>query len=238
MRRALLAATLLSISALSAWAGDAKLVVVELFTSQGCYSCPPADRFAGKLRGRPDVLPLSFHVDYWDYIGWKDPFALPSNSARQRDYAASFGLHSIYTPQMVISGQQEGVGSREAHIEKLIGEVREDGRFLAAPSIGRDSAGMLRIDIPESAYDGSADVYFVAFEGEKTQVISRGENAGKTLTYYNVVRDFSHVGSWRGEARQFDIDGTAAMPAGADGCAVIVQERTTGAIIGAARLSL
>ena len=238
MRRALLAASLLIFTSLSVWAEEARLVVVELFTSQGCYSCPPADRYAGKLRSRPDVLPLSFHVDYWDYIGWKDPFALPSNAARQRDYAASFGLHSIYTPQMVVSGQLEGVGSREARIEKLIEKVKTDGKFFAAPKIGRDSAGMLRIDIPQAAYGGSADVYFIAYEGEKTQVISRGENAGKTLTYYNVVRDFSRVGSWDGEARHFYIDGAAAMPAGADGCAVIVQERTSGAIIGAARLSL
>lgn len=238
MRRTLLAASLLIFTSLQAWAGDTRLVVVELFTSQGCYSCPPADRFAGKLRARPDVLPLSYHVDYWDYIGWKDPFALPSNAARQRDYAASFGLHSIYTPQMVVSGQFEGVGSREARIEGLIEKVKTGGKYFAAPKIVRDPAGRFRIDIPEAAYGDSADVYFIAFEGEKTQVISRGENAGKTLTYYNVVRDFSHVGSWGGEARQFDIEAAAAMPAGADGCAVIVQERASGAIIGAARLSL
>ena len=98
-------------------------VVVELFTSQGCYSCPPADRFIGELKGRADVIALAFHIDYWDYIGWKDPFAIPAHTARQRSYGKTLGLWSIYTPQMVIDGRLEGVGSRTSEISEKIDQV-------------------------------------------------------------------------------------------------------------------
>jgi hypothetical protein len=238
MRRALLATLFATLISFPSLAGDGKLVVVELFTSQGCYSCPPADRFAGKLQQREDVLPLSYHVDYWDYIGWKDPFALPGNDDRQRSYAASFGLHSIYTPQMVVGGQREGVGSRESNIEKLIEAVRRDGRFEAFPALARDANGGLVATIPPAGYRGSAAVFFVAYEREKTQVIPRGENAGKTLTYYNVVRDFNRIGSWQGAAETIEIGPLSSLPEGADGGAVLVQELRTGAIIGAARIPL
>ncbi|MRG70675.1 DUF1223 domain-containing protein [Alphaproteobacteria bacterium HT1-32] len=238
MRRALIAVALTLIMGQSAYAADERLVVVELFTSQGCYSCPPADRFAGKLRQRKDVLPLSYHVDYWDYIGWKDPFALPGNDERQRDYAASFGLHSIYTPQMIVAGQSEGVGSNERLIEKLISDVQQNGRFEAAPEMTKNGDGSLRVDLPQSGFTGSATILMVAFQGEKTQVISRGENAGKTLTYYNVVRKIQRLGLWNGEARQFDLGLPADLPKGTDGCAILIQDPVSGAIIGATRMNI
>ena len=238
MRRALLATLLATLISAPVLADNGRLVVVELFTSQGCYSCPPADRFAGKLQKRQDVLPLSYHVDYWDYIGWKDPFALPGNDDRQKSYAASFGLHSIYTPQMVVGGQREGVGSREGNIESLIEAVRRDGRFEAFPTLDRNADGALVASIPAAAYRGSAAVIFVAFEREKTQVIPRGENAGKTLTYYNVVRDVTRIGSWQGSAETIEVGMLSSLPEGTDGGALLIQELRTGAIIGAARINL
>ncbi|MEQ8707822.1 MAG: DUF1223 domain-containing protein [Rhodospirillales bacterium] len=238
MRRALIAVALTLVMSQSAFAADERLVVVELFTSQGCYSCPPADRLAGKLRKRSDVLPLSYHVDYWDYIGWKDPFALPGNDDRQRKYAISFGLHSIYTPQMIVAGQSEGVGSNERLIEKLITKVKQKGRFEAAPELARNTDGSLFVNLPGSEFTGTATVLMIAFQSEKTQVIPRGENAGKTLTYYNVVRDVQQIGTWRGEAAQFDLGSAGDLPKGTDGCAILVQDPVSGAIIGAAQMKI
>ena len=238
MRRALIAVALTLIMGQTAYAADERLVVVELFTSQGCYSCPPADRFAGKLRQRKDVLPLSYHVDYWDYIGWKDPFALPGNDERQRDYAASFGLHSIYTPQMIVAGQSEGVGSDERLIEKLISNVKQNGRFETTPVMALNMDGSLRVDLPDTEFIGEAAVLMIAFQGEKTQIISRGENAGKTLTYYNVVRKVQRIGTWHGETTQFDLGLPGDLPKGTDGCAILIQDPVSGAIIGATRMNI
>jgi hypothetical protein len=143
-------------------------VVIELFTSQGCSSCPPADAFMHKLAQRSDVIALSMHVDYWDYIGWKDEFGRPENAARQRAYAQTAGRRSVYTPQMIIAGEDSVVGTHPMDVADLIRKH-------------------------------SADTKDVAMKA-RTTAIKRGENAGKTITYVNVVSDFKTVKKWDGRA--------------------------------------
>jgi len=214
------------------------LTVVELFTSQGCSSCPPADKFLGELSQRPDLLALSVHVDYWDYIGWKDVFADPKNTKRQRRYAQKLGLRYVYTPQMVIQGAFDSTGSDRA---KVLRKIKEAGKLeRLAVTISRAGDGV-RITVPGSgtAYKGEpAAVWLVAFDRRHDTEIKRGENSGNTLSYFNVVRGMTRIGAWSG--RPLDIVAKAAdMPApGRDSFAVIVQSLKTGRILGAARLDL
>ncbi len=211
------------------------LTVVELFTSQGCSSCPPADALIGELAERDGVLVLSEHVDYWDYLGWRDPFAIPATTQRQRDYARRLGLGYVYTPQMVIQGASQVTGSdREAVLNRL--DKPEPGAALAV-EIGSSDAGRLVITVGGAPADDEAAVWLVLFDKEHKTRVSRGENRGREVRNYNVVRSFTRIGSWNGEATTI----TAIMPESGgigDGCAVIVQAQNTGRILGAARLEL
>jgi len=214
-------------------AGDAKpLTVVELFTSQGCSSCPPADRLLGELATRPDVLALSIHVDYWDYIGWKDPFARPSNSDRQRDYAAQFSLRYVYTPQMVVDGAFQGVGSNTGEVKGLI--TRAQGHPRVTPRLERKGAG-LELSLPESRLSQPVEIVAVYFDRSHETKIKRGENSGRNLTYSNVLRKIVPLALWKGDAKRMAV----AAPKGGDQgelCAVILQRKSDRRIIGAARL--
>ena len=211
------------------------LTVVELFTSQGCSSCPPADALAGELAQREGVLVLSEHVDYWDYLGWRDPFAIPATTQRQRDYARRLGLGYVYTPQMVIQGATQVTGSnREAVLNRL--EEPEPGSSLAV-KIDRGGDGRILITVGGAPAGEDAVVWLVLFDKEHMTRVSRGENRGREVRNYNVVRSFTRIGSWDGEATTM----TAIMPEAegiGDGCAVIVQAQNTGRILGAARLEL
>ena len=223
---------------------EPSLTVVELFTSQGCSSCPPADAFLGELAERDDVLALSQHVDYWDYLGWKDPFARPEATQRQRDYAARFGLSYVYTPQMVIHGDKQVTGSdRRGVLSRLAKSGESSG---PAVDMRRESDGNIVVSIgamPETAAPGDpqligeTDVWLAFFDERHTTDVRRGENRGRRLDYFNVVRDFRHIGTWNGEAMVFPIRVADADSLG-DGCAVIVQQKNTGRILGAARLHL
>jgi hypothetical protein len=184
---ALLAAML---SAESAGAGGP--VLVELFTSQGCNSCPPADAYLGDLAKRRDVVALAFHVDYWDYIGWKDPFADAAWTARQRAYARSLGTAQIYTPQMVIDGGRHAVGSDRRAVERLIAEAAK--RERPTLELARHAGGLdLRIDGA-----GAGEVWIVGYDPRHETKVARGENAGRTLTEFNVVRGLRKVETWPG----------------------------------------
>lgn len=209
------------------------LAVVELYTSQGCSSCPPADRLLGELAKRDDVLALSFHVDYWDYIGWKDPFALPESSSRQRAYAQHFGERYVYTPAMVVQGLAQISGARPATVRRMI-ETAHGEAMPAAVTLVREGDGV-SVRIAEGMAEGPADVYLALFDARHTTNIRRGENGGRALTYTNVVRSLRKIGTWDGAAT------TIAVPADgmAEGehCAVIVQTGGHGRIVGAARLN-
>ena len=211
------------------------LTVVELFTSQGCSSCPPADALIGELAGRDDVLALSEHVDYWDYLGWKDPFALAATTQRQRDYARRLGLGYVYTPQIVIQGAEQVTGSNRAAIMARLDQPEPPPQVDVA--VGRADAGRFTVSISGTPVDEAADVWLVMFDKQHATRVIRGENRGREMHNYNVVRSFNRIGSWNGNTETF----TATMPDSGDGgdaCAVIVQTRNTGRILGPARLDL
>lgn len=214
---------------------EPRLTVVELYTSQGCPACPAADALLAELADRPNILALSFHVDYWDYIGWTDPFAKEVYSRRQQRYLEQLRLPYVYTPQMVVDGKLHASGSRQREVETNIERARELKQGRVAVAVTRISDGQVRIQIPgsDALYRGEADIMLVRFDEKHVTDVTRGENKGKTLTNYNVVRLLRPVADWNGEAvdmvmRLQDIGG--ADPAY---CAIFVQERGQGRILGA-----
>jgi hypothetical protein len=217
-------------------AQDKAPVVVELFTSEGCSSCPPADALLGELAQRPDVVPLAFHVDYWDYIGWKDPYASPASTQRQHDYAAALGLHMVYTPQMIVDGRTDVVGSERGDVETAIG--RAAARPKLAVSIEKDAGGGYRVVIPPAAppAGGPATVWLALFDSARETSVKQGENGGRTLKEYNIVREWRQIGSWDGSALSLPLAMTGEPDQ--DGCAVIVQAGPVGPILGAALMKL
>ncbi|HEY9539293.1 MAG TPA: DUF1223 domain-containing protein [Kiloniellaceae bacterium] len=213
-------------------AGETRPVVVELFTSQGCSTCPPADALLTELADQPGVLALSFHVDYWDYIGWEDPFATAEYTERQRDYVAKLGLRYVYTPQMVIDGRRNVVGTNRPEVTRAIEEAT-----AAAPivDVTLDDAGGGRARLTAgTAPAEAATVWLITFDDDHDTTIARGENGGRALHNSNVVRALSTLGTWSGEAVTFPLDFAAAKAAGRGGCAVVVQQGRGGPIIGAA----
>ena len=212
------------------------LTVVELFTSQGCSSCPPADEYLGVLAKQRGILALSEHVDYWDYIGWKDPFASPETTARQRAYGRDFGMSYVYTPQLVIQGMTHVTGSDRTKIQRLIKEL--SGARRLAVTATRDGDG-LKIAIPAADWaDGPARVLVALFDFRQENEVRRGENAGRTLSHTNVVRAMTEVGSWNGAAKQIVVPAGRLAAKGRDGCAVLVQSTRNGRSLGAARVDL
>jgi hypothetical protein len=160
-------------------------VLVELFTSQGCNSCPPADAFLGELAQRHDVIALAFHVDYWDYIGWKDPFASPDFTRRQRGDVGALRLRSVYTPQMVIDGRADAVGSHRSRVEELI----RKSSFVPKLALPLETAGgKARLILPEARFERPATIWLAIYDREERTAVKRGENAGHTLIDYNIVR--------------------------------------------------
>jgi hypothetical protein len=206
--------------------------VVELFTSEGCSSCPPAEAYVGELSQRRDVLALTFHVDYWDDLGWRDRFGLPDAVERQRGYAKTLRLSSVYTPQVVIDGQADYVGSDRAAI----------GRALAPPRKGASIAlsvrdGEIFVDLSALEKAAPSDVVLVSYLRTATSPIGRGENAGRTITEFNIVRSFRSLGRWDGQTQQYRWRLDALAPDATD-VAVLVQSVGQASIIGAATLAL
>ena len=205
------------------------LTVVELFTSQGCSSCPPANANLVRLARRPDVLALGFSVTYWDQLGWPDTFAQPAFTARQRDYQRGLVNDNVWTPQMVIDGRADVVGGRMDEIERQIAAHRP----FSGPVIRFNPRGVgLAGGRPPSR---PADVWLVRYEREAINVpVARGENSGRTLPHANVVRELVRLGQWRGQTTGF-----ALPPARTDGLvtAVLVQAPDGGPILGAGRAS-
>ena len=214
-------------------AGQKAPVVVELFTSQGCSSCPPAEAYMRELANRDDVIGLEFHVDYWDYIGWKDKFADPKFTKRQKFYVRSLGARYAYTPQMVVGGRKHVVGSRRSAVEKLIREMQRAAPEEPRVSLRREGETLV-IDIGGAQVADSYDVTFVTFDKPHTTKVRRGENRGQTLVNANVVRELAVVGTWSGKAASYRV--SLAGKKGDGGCAVIVQKRGPGPVLAAARI--
>lgn len=206
-------------------------VVVELFTSQGCSSCPPADALMHRLAERDDVIPLALHVDYWDYIGWKDEYARAEHTGRQKKYAALGGRNMIYTPQMIINGLDDVVGAKSMELSELIMRHKSLAATVVLSATRDGSALIIRAKPAAGAVTGPLDVQVVRYQENRQARITRGENAGKTLDYANVVDDWTIVGQWDGQGPmelRTPIDGD--RPA-----VVLIQKVGPGAILAAAR---
>lgn len=214
-------------------------VVVELFTSQGCSSCPPADALLGELSKRPDVLALGFHVDYWDYIGWKDPYASKFSTKRQKQYAQSFNLSFVYTPQMVVNGVAESVGSDRAGVESAVEKVKAHPAAHPSLALERRSDGGLLVHVGAAETKRPATVWLACFERQKSTAVPRGENAGSTLTNYHIVRHFESLGTWKGTMLDLSIgpDEVDEYAGRSDqDMAVLLQTDGVGPILAAVRL--
>jgi hypothetical protein len=209
--------------------------VAELFTSQGCASCPPADAYLAELAAREDVIALAFHVDYWNYIGWTDPFAAPWATARQRSYERSLNQRYVYTPELVIGGRAQVVGSNRDAVEKLLAAPRPPAAAAIALSRTPDGALDVRVGAAIAGKPAAnATVWLARFDGEQVTRVARGENGGRTLRDVNIVRRFERIGAWSGE--QLDLRVPAAADDGEGGCAVLVQEAGAGPNVAAAML--
>jgi hypothetical protein len=216
--------------ALAGFAQAEEVVVVELFTSQGCSSCPPADKILGQLAEEDNVVALAMHVDYWDYLGWKDEFASPDHTKRQRAYARAKGERTIYTPQMVIGGTDHVVGSRAMKVSSAV-RKHENRKLPVSIDLARNGNQVVisadaRGNVPDMV------VQVVTYMPEATVKIRRGENAGRTITYHNVVRDLVTLGSWNGQG---EYKATARVPSDMP-VVVLVQAKGAGPIMGASRL--
>ena len=226
--RSLAACAMLSLAATAAQAAE-RPVVVELFTSQGCSSCPPANAYLNELaRDRADVLPLAFHITYWDRLGWKDPFSLPEATARQDRYGHRFGDGS-YTPEIVVDGATSHVGSHRQDVGTAIETAKRQSTTAAKLSVAKDGDG-LAIDVGVGAGAGHGRLLLIGFDHAHTTPIRRGENGGRTLQEANVVRSIRDIGDWQGSALRL----REKSPEGED--IAVVLEAPDGRIVGAARL--
>lgn len=217
-----------SVAASAAMAADqSQLTVVELFQSQGCSSCPPANANVMALSDRPDLLVLSFGVTYWDQLGWKDTFASPQYTARQWDYARTLHHSQVWTPQVVVNGDADVVGIDRRELEALIGHE------MHAPNAPALHASSNQVTI-EAGSGSAAQVLLVRYDPNIVQIpIQRGENGGKTLPHKNVVKELVVLGAWSGKSQSYTLP--PARGAGLK-AAVLVQDRTSGRILTAARL--
>src|SRR5579871_4212367 len=202
-------------------------VVVELFTSQGCSSCPPANAYLNEMvKQRRDVLALAFHVTYWDRLGWKDPFSMEAATDRQAVYGRRFGDGS-YTPEIVVDGAASAVGSDRGQVGSAIENAKSNGRTAAAVNVTRNGE---QVSIEIGAGSGQGRILLIGFDHEHTTAIHRGENSGATLTEANVVRSIRVAGQWSGAALRLN----ERFPDGQD--VAVVLEAPDGRIIGASRL--
>ncbi len=230
----------LALGVLPAAAGELR-GVVELFTSQGCSSCPPADVELGRLTQEGDILALSYHVDYWNYLGWQDTLSDPANSERQNGYARTLGTQSVYTPQAVINGRDHAKGADAAAIRGLLSKFETSGTGLTVDVGLTRKEDMLEVTIAGAPDGGKAEIVMIYFDKATTVEIKRGENRGKRLTYHHSVRDLEIIGMWTGQELRIDLPGTVLGNNPDRGCAVLLQridgKGRPAAIIGAAMLS-
>ncbi|MEM1364592.1 MAG: DUF1223 domain-containing protein [Pseudomonadota bacterium] len=216
--------------------------VVEMFTSQGCSSCPPADRVTGELSERDDVLALSWHVDYWDYIGWKDTFASPANTARQYAYHQHRQKPAIYTPQAVINGRGHVVGSRPSDVEGALTDGARKNVLTVNVELVRDDDDDVWVKLPSANIgEGDHSVILVMFDHKSEVEIGRGENRGRTITYHNIVREAREVAMYDGSELTMMVPAELVSELSENrSMAVLVQrvagENQLGPVVGAAKL--
>lgn len=211
--------------------------VIELYTSQGCSSCPPADVVLQSFANDPDVIALSFPVDYWDYLGWKDTLASPRNSERQRAYAKARGDGAIYTPQVVVNGTLHVNGAQKADITSAIQQTNKTLDLARVPLWFWQERNTLNIaagTAPAGRNIKEATIWLGVVQSTAAVDIKRGENSGKSLVYTNVVRELTPIGLWKGQAMKIQIPRAAVMLAETQKSVVLIQEGKAGPIIAAA----
>jgi hypothetical protein len=216
--------------------------VIELFTSQGCSSCPPADKIVGELAGDPNVIALSMPIDYWDYLGWKDTLADARFSARQKAYSHTRGDRNLYTPQMIVNGSAQVIGSDRAAIESAIKSTRKTEGVMSVPVSMTLSGKQINVSVEASkAPTGRGEVWLCSVSRAVPISIGRGENRGQQVTYHNVVRNLVKVGDWNGAAGSWSIPLESISRDGVDAAVVYLQDgnrERPGAMLGAAITAL
>jgi hypothetical protein len=218
--------------------------VIELFTSQGCSSCPPADKLLGQLADDPSVIALSLPVDYWDYLGWKDTLALKGHGARQRAYSQVRGDRAVYTPQVVVNGVVHALGSDKSEIEKAIADSRAQGSVLKVPVTMQVGDGKVTVTLPDSSsVQGKAQVWLLPVAKKIAVDVERGENSGHKIVYHDVVRRWVKLGEWTGKPESYSLPVSEVTKniGEIDQIAVLVQrdvEGKPGMMLGAAEANL
>lgn len=212
--------------------------VVELFTSQGCSSCPKADRAISEIADRPNVVTITYHVDYWNYLGWQDTLSAKANTERQYAYAKTLGNTNVYTPQIVLNGVHDMKAAAPFVIQANLKKLADDGQGVTVPVTARLSADELTISVGEGS--GKADVVIAYFKKATVVEITSGENEGKQVTYRNSVTKLETVGMWDGKALTVKLPAAMIGKHGQDGCAILLQSHdkdgNPGRILGAAAL--
>ena len=217
--------------------------VVELFTSQGCNSCPPADELLSDLAASGEVVALAYHVDYWDYLGWRDTLASPENTARQHEYSRAFGDRMVYTPQAIVNGRQQTNGAKRHKVESAIRRMQGTAEGMSVDVDISYSGDSVVIETGAAGREvGDAQVVLVYFHPATRVEIDRGKNTGRSFTYVNAVSSFHTAGMWHGEKARFELPMSEIAKKGAGGCAVLVQEMRKGGlpgpILGAALITM
>jgi len=226
-------AALSAVPGLAAEVKSTPKAVLELFTSQGCSSCPPADALLTSVEARPDVIALAYHVDYWDYIGWADTFGAKANTDRQQAYARAWGSNNIYTPELVVNGAKDVVGSDKAGVDTAVANAN-----LMIPVSLTTGDGMLGVDIAGKPGEQGAGVWLVTYIDKAAVKVERGENAGQQFAYTQVVTGRHILGMWdptTGAHLKLPLDEVLTAPS--DGAVILVQREKNGLpgpILGAA----
>ncbi|MGN6114439.1 MAG: DUF1223 domain-containing protein [Nitrobacter sp.] len=218
--------------------------VVELFTSQGCSSCPAADKILGELSKDPSIVALSLPIDYWDYLGWKDTLADTRFTARQKAYSQMRGDRDVYTPQVIVNGSAHVIGSDRAAIEGAMHDTRKNDDVMSVPVSMSVSGKQLNVSVASASANHPSDhgeVWICAISKAVPISIGRGENRGREVTYYNVVRNWLKVGDWTGKAGTWTVPMENIAREGVDAAVVYVQDGNRdkpGLMLGAAYTSL
>jgi len=245
LRRRLASASLIAGFLLATFAtahAAAPRAVLELFTSQGCSSCPAADKLLGELTADSSLVALSLPIDYWDYLGWKDTLASPAHSARQRAYARMRGDRQVYTPQIVVNGATHVLGSDKAAIERAVAQTDEKSGVMSVPVSMAVGGGNLsvKVESAESTHN-AGEVWLCPLAKAIAVAIERGENRGHTIVYHNVVRGWVKLGDWTGAASTWNVPLSQIKTNGTDAAAVMLQEGSRdkpGIMLGAAYMPL
>lgn len=209
-------------------------VVVELFTSQGCSSCMESNAVIGRLAERSDILPLTFHVDYWDYMGWADPFGNRAFTERQRNYALSFGRRYLMTPEIIIDGYEDVRATNFETLARLVERARSSAEGRVRVSLALNADGYASVNIGAGSADGRVTIWLVNFDRRVTTPVRAGENNGLTVTTYNVVTRLTYLGSWSGGALDLRLSPDRLARNRAGGAAIVLQAERMGRIAGAA----